>query len=307
MILAVPRLINFSEKIQLSFEKRSAQIPEEISDLALTYRQFINSMRDRCCENNKYWTFDLNLVSADDVQMWCESDVDTVVSQQWRLIGSFEDLISLAKLAGYVYQPQGREITLPEFGPEESYWIRSLQLIKLCQNKTLDPDAVSSCTQAYFDKLSENTPLLWKTESQFKKLRLCHCCSDQPKHRRNFQPLNIEEPPRPLSPIELVKVEPITITLQSPQKTKTEIEIESHKLSSQVGSLFEQFPINLAETKSVNEVESCILSPQANIPSLEKYSVKLNETISVANANSRSESTPTSHRTPLPGILSSSL
>jgi hypothetical protein len=218
MTSPVPRLINFSEVVQRSFENQQShtlQQKESLNNLSNAYRKFINDMRLRACENNGYWTFDLNIVSIDDVKTWCESNNTSVISQQWRLIGMFEDLVSLAKLAGYTYQPQGREIVLPGFGPEESYWIRSLQMVKLCHNGSIDSDANLPCADNYSDILSRETPLLWKTESTTtRKRQLCHCCTQdmcRTRHQGTFQSIKSEEsnscPYAPLSRIEPVKIE----------------------------------------------------------------------------------------------------
>ena len=213
----VPRLINFSERVQQSFEINSAK--QELSDLAITYRNFISEMRTRACETDSYWTFDLKIVSVDDVRDWCQSDADAVVSQQWRLIGSFEDLISLAKLAGYIYESQGREMVLPNFGPEESYWIRSLQMIKLCQEKSFDSDSIVPCAESYQTTLPKKSTLLWKTNTEKEsKVKLCSCCTREmcnTSYQGSFQAVKSVEPRscpyQPLSRIEPVKIESISV------------------------------------------------------------------------------------------------
>ena len=176
----IPSLINFSEKVQQAFENRLVLSRKGFDDLSITYRQFINDMKILALKSNAYWTFDLNIVSENDVRALCELNTDIFVSQQWRLAGSLQDLINLAKLAGYHYEPQGREMTLPGFEPEASYWIMTLQMIKLCRDGSPDPDVISPC--------SKKAPLLWNPEP----IRFCHCCT--------------QGKCRPLSRIEPVKI-----------------------------------------------------------------------------------------------------
>lgn len=104
----LPRLINLGETIDQN-----------------GYPGMIKQMRDQACQVNGYWNFNRELISVDEAQRLCQSNPDIVVSQQWRLIGTFQDLISLAKLAGYTHQPNLNE---------ETYWINSLQIVKLCES-----------------------------------------------------------------------------------------------------------------------------------------------------------------------------
>lgn len=117
MSKSLPRLINLEENISNTN----------------TYYELIRQMRDQACQINGYWNFDRKLVSHDEARLLCQSDSNIVVSEQWRLIGTFQDLISFAQLVGYTYQPLEINQKLPGYNPEESYWIRSLQIVKLCQ------------------------------------------------------------------------------------------------------------------------------------------------------------------------------
>lgn len=217
MASSIPRLFNFSQKIEESLKERLLNVEKELSSITIAYREFINDMRTQACTRGGYWTFDLNFVTVDEVRIWCESYEDIVVSQQWRLIGSFKDIMSLAKLAGYTYQSQGKEIVLPGFSPEESYWIRSLQMIRLCIDKSVDPDAIMPCDKTYSNILPENPPILWKSHS-IKKSKLCDCCTQD--ICRTQYGSSLDE--RPFSPIEPVKVfSPITSGILSSNTVKS--------------------------------------------------------------------------------------
>ena len=103
-------------------------IPRLIDYLPQDYSSLI---RNHALSSN-YWTFSLEHISKEQASEYCKSSPDIVVSHCWGLVGLFQDIVLLAKLTGMKYSPQGRESCLPGFNPEETYWIKTLKLMKLC-------------------------------------------------------------------------------------------------------------------------------------------------------------------------------
>lgn len=128
------------------------------------YLEMINNLRIIACRENKYWKFDMEFISPEEALIYCTENFNLVVSEHWRVIGEMNDIISLAKLAGYCYQPNGREYLLPGFDPESSYWIKNLKLMRICEGETVSP-----CNETIADTCVSN--------------KSCKCCGT-PQQRR---------------------------------------------------------------------------------------------------------------------------
>lgn len=116
----IPRLVDFSYNIS-------------------SYPYSVNNMLSKAININGYWTFDQKLISIEDAAILSNLQNDVVVSNKLRVVGLFSDIILLGKLMGNFYQLSNREIMLPNFSPEETYWIKLLELSKLSPSLIQEP------------------------------------------------------------------------------------------------------------------------------------------------------------------------
>jgi hypothetical protein len=162
----IPRLIDFSEKV----------------DKISSYHNIIDDMKSKALKSNGYWNFDKNIITEHEAAQLCNSENDIVVSNKWRLIGIFGDIVMLAKLIGYFYQSSNREISLPNFNPEETYWIKSLELAKL------SPSLIENKNE-----IITNLPLITKSKSfwETNSSKLCACCPNKQIKKSFFNTIEI--------------------------------------------------------------------------------------------------------------------
>ena len=164
----LPRLISFSEKV------------ENIS----SYPGLIDNMKLKALKSNGYWNFNMKIISNEDATSLCNLENDIVVSKKWRLIGTFGDIIMLAKLIGNFYQSHGRKIVLPNFTPEETYWIKFLELTKLSP-QLIEKSEKEEIVVSHPAKV----PLkpFWETNCS----QLCGCCASKPVSKSFFKQIEI--------------------------------------------------------------------------------------------------------------------
>jgi hypothetical protein len=131
-----------------------------------------------------------------------------------------------------MYQPNGREIILPNFSPEQSYWIRVLQLMKLCQDTDIDPDVIMKYETIYPDILPEKAPLIWKTG--IIKNKLCSCCNhnDHKTSVRLFSPIEpVKILSNPETPVPAGTLSPVTI---HQEKIITPVPIQQERITTPI-------------------------------------------------------------------------
>ena len=145
------------------FDIQLLNIPRTRVDII---KNFILKLRNEACERSEYWTFDLSFLSGQYSNTYCDSYSDIVVSEEWRVVGRYDDIIDLAKLAGFKYIKANHNFTIPNFDAEESHWIKTLQLVKICNKEELNTE---KCTKV-FDSVDELTERFLKNSCILKSV-----------------------------------------------------------------------------------------------------------------------------------------
>ena len=174
--------------------RRLSSLSEKVENVS-SYSNIIDDMKLKSLKSNGYWKFDKNIITENEAALLCNLENDVVVSNKWRLIGTFRDIIMLAKLIGNFYQPHGREIMLPNFGPEDTHWIKFLQLAKL------SPSSPNEDEEDIVTSLPSKVPLkpFWENNCS----KLCGCCLNKQVKKSFFNRIEIVPTilPGTLSPV----------------------------------------------------------------------------------------------------------